>query len=91
MGGSDQLGAIVGLVSQTLVVGEYPAQLRIVEVALVDERSNELPMDKLVVPLPTRADTLTKKRRDCGLETSVVTAIGTAVITAVDKFALGSL
>jgi hypothetical protein len=58
LGGRNQLCAIVGLVAQTLVVGEHPSKIRIVAVALVDQHADELPMDKLVIPLPTRAHTL---------------------------------
>jgi hypothetical protein len=91
LGGGDQLGAIIGLIAQTLVIGKYPPKLPIVEVALVDQHADELRLEKLMAPLPTRADTLTKKRRNCRLETGVVAAVGAAIIPAIDKFAFRSL
>jgi hypothetical protein len=87
LGGSDKLCTIIGLVAQTLVVGEYPPQLRIVALALVDQHSDELRLDKLVAPLSTRADSLAQKRRDCRLEAGVVAVVGPAVIAAIGEFA----
>jgi len=86
LGGGDQLGAIIGLIAPTLVVGEDPPKLAIVEVALIDQHADELRLDKLMAPLPARADTLTKKRRDCRLEARVIAAVGAAIIPAIDKF-----
>jgi len=42
LGGGDEFGSIVGLVAQTLVVGEDPPQWRIVALALVDHHPDEL-------------------------------------------------
>ena len=61
LGGIDQLWPIVGLLAQMLVIGEDSPQLCIVEVTLVDEHTDELPLHKLMTPLSTGADALGKK------------------------------
>ena len=55
-----------------MVVGEDSPQRRIVEMTLVDEHPDELPLDKLVTPLPTGTDALGKKCRDRGLKARIV-------------------
>jgi hypothetical protein len=87
LGGGDERWSIVGLVAQTLVVGEYPAQLRIVALALVDQHLDELRLDKRVAPLPARANPLAQKRRDRRLKAGIVAAVGTAVVPAIDELA----
>jgi len=87
LGGGDEFWSIVGLVSQTLVVGEYPAKLRIVALELVDQHPNKLRLDKRVAPLPARANSLAQKRRDRRLKAGVVAPVGTAVVPAIDEFA----
>lgn len=42
LGSGDKLWPRVGLVAQTLVVGEDPAQLRIIALALVEQHPDEL-------------------------------------------------
>ena len=86
MGGGDELGPVIGFVAKTLVVRKYPPKLRIVALTLVDQYTNELCLDKLVVPLPGRPDALYEKRRDCRLEASIVAAVGTTVVSAIDGF-----
>jgi hypothetical protein len=65
---SNQFGAIVRLIAQTLVVGEDPPQLRIVALALIDPYADKLPLHKRMTPLAAGAYPLAKKRRDCRLE-----------------------
>src|SRR5712691_12934595 len=89
LGGGDKLRSIVGPVAQTLVVGKDPPKLRIIVVALVDQYTDKLCLDKRVVPLPTRADALAQKRRDRRLEASVVATVGAAVVPAIGEFAFG--
>jgi hypothetical protein len=79
LGGGDQLWPIIGLITQTLVVGEYPPKLPIVAVALVDQDADQLRLDKLMAPLSARADTLTKQRRDGRLEARIGAAHNQAV------------
>jgi len=83
LGSGDQLCAIIGLVAQTLVVGENPPQLRIVALALVDHHADELRLDKRVAPLPARADSLAQKRRNRRLKAGVVAAVGAAVVPTI--------
>jgi hypothetical protein len=90
LGGSDKLSSIIGLVAQTLIVGEDSPKLRIVALALVDQHADKLPLDKLMAPLPTRADSLAQKRRNRRLKAGVVTAVSAAVVPAIDEFAFRS-
>ena len=91
MGGGDELGSIIGLVAKNLVVGEDPPQLPIVALTLVDQDADELCLHKLMTPLPSRADALTKKSGNSRLETSVVTAVSTTVVAAISEFAFSGL
>jgi hypothetical protein len=84
--GGDKLRAVVGFVAKTLVVCKYPPKLGIVALALVDQDTDELCLDELVVPLPGGADALDKKRRDCRLKARIVTAVGATVVAAIDGF-----
>ena len=86
MGSGDKLRAVVSFVSKTLVVGEDPSKRRIVTLALIDQHTNELCLDKLVVPLPGRADALVKKRRNRRLKTRIIATVGTTVVPAIDRF-----
>ena len=86
MSGGDKLRSVVGFVAKTLVVRKDTPKLRLVTLALVDQCPNELRLDKLVVPLPGRVDTFAEKRRDCRLEASIVAAVGTTVVSAIDGF-----
>ena len=86
MGGGDELRSIVGFITKTLIVRKDAPKLRIVALTLVDQDTDELCLDKLVVPLPGRPDALTKKRRDCRLKASIVAAVGTTVVSAIDGF-----
>ena len=90
MGRGDKLRPVIGSVAKTLVVREDPSKLRIVALALVDQHPNELCMDELVVPLPRRPDALVEKRRDRCLKARIVATVGTAVVSAIDKFGFSS-
>ncbi len=87
LGGSDELWSIVGLVSQALVVGEAPAKLRIIPLALVDQRPHKLCLDKRVPPLPGRTNPLAQQRRNRRLEAGIVAPVGAAIVPAIDEFA----
>jgi hypothetical protein len=63
---------------------------RIVTLALIDQYPDELCLDKLVVPLPGRADTLDEKRRDCRLKAGIVAAVSATVVPAIDGFGFRS-
>jgi hypothetical protein len=74
------------------MVDSAPENIKIIAhrhlpLALVDQYSDELRLDVLVVPLPDRADALIENRGDRRLEAGVITTIGTAVVAAVGKFA----
>ena len=84
--GGDKLRAVVSFVSKTLVVREDPPLRRIVTLTLVDQHTNELCLDKLVVSLPGRVDTFAEKRCDCRQEASIVAAVGATVVPAIDGF-----
>ena len=86
MSGGDKLRSVVGFIAKTLVVRKYPPKLRIVALTLVDQDTDELCLDKLVVPLPGRPDALGENRCDRCQEAGVITAVGTAVVAAVCKF-----
>lgn len=62
LGGGDERWSIVGLVAQALGVYEYPAQVRIVPRALVDQHPDERHLDKRVAPLPARANPPSRNR-----------------------------
>ena len=86
LSGGDKFRSVVGFVAKTLVVRKDAPKLRLVTLTLVDQYANELRLDKLVVPLPGRADTLAEKRRDRCLEASIVAAVGATVVAAIDGF-----
>ncbi len=86
MGGGDKLRPVVGFVAKTLVVRKDASKVRLVTLALIDQYPDEFCVDKLVAPLPGRVDTFAEKRRDCRLEASIVAAVGTTVVSAIDGF-----
>jgi len=86
LGGGDEFRPVIGFVAKTLVVGECPPKLRIEALALIDQHTDELRLDKLVVPLPGRADALTEKRDDRRLKASIVAAVSATVVPAIDGF-----
>ena len=86
MDSGDKLRAVIGFVAKTLVVGKDPPKLRIITLPLVDQYTDELCLDKLVVPLPGRADVLDKKRRDSRLKARIVATVGATVVAAIDGF-----
>jgi hypothetical protein len=87
LGGIDQLWPIVGLLAHVLVIGEDSPQLRIVEVTLIQQHTDEWPLHKRMTPLPTGADALGKKRRDRRLKARIVAPVGAAIVPAVGEFA----
>lgn len=52
---ADELGSIVGLGAQALIIGEHPTQSRVVPLMPVDELTHELDLDELVIPLAAMA------------------------------------
>ena len=56
----------------------------------VDQHADKLRLDKRVAPLPTRADSLAKQRRDRRLEASIVATVGAAIVPTIGEFAFCS-
>lgn len=81
---------VIGLISQRLILGQYPAQCATNSLAPVDELPGEPTLNEVMPPVSAWPDAFLNECRDRRLETGIVAAVRTAIVAAIDKIAFGA-